>query len=57
MPALPAQTPAQSDMIALYLADRDPTTSMPIKFLWASVSDDYLSTGSGSYRCVVDCFL
>lgn len=39
-------------MIALYLADRDPTTSMPIKFLWASVSDDYLSTGSGWYQYV-----
>lgn len=46
----PLQSPAATDMLAMYLADKDPTTSLPMKYIWTSLSESAGAPGSGSYR-------
>lgn len=44
------QLPAPTDMLAMYLAHRDPATSLPMKYIWTSLSETVSAPGSGSYR-------
>lgn len=43
------QDPADTDMVAMYLADRDPSETWPMKYIWTSTVPNAQRRGAGQY--------
>ncbi|KAL6770803.1 hypothetical protein ACKKBF_B32745 [Auxenochlorella protothecoides x Auxenochlorella symbiontica] len=43
------EDPADTDMVAMYLADRDPSETWPMKYIWTSTVPNAQRRGAGQY--------